>query len=154
MKRNLYKKSTCMVMCIVLFTSCNNYISNTDYIKNSFFVEDYSMNIGDMLDNYQYFTKTEWKEFTTERGQEIVEFNGYYYQKHIIVRIQFTINKDRLEDDKGATFKVSYVGHKFLYQNDNESLYHPYLMSCIIENSEIIDFKWIENPIKYENVEL
>lgn len=45
----------------------------------SAYSEDYpGLSFGAMLDNYRYFTSTEWREFTTSQGKEIVEFIGRY----------------------------------------------------------------------------
>jgi hypothetical protein len=47
-------------------------------VKNGFDIDYPSMLIGDMLDNYRFFTDTEWTEFTTSQGKEIVQFVGRY----------------------------------------------------------------------------
>lgn len=146
MKRKLLKKSAYFLMYVVLITGCNLFLSNTEYVKNSVWMTDYSMKVGDALDNYKYFTKTEWKEFTTDRGKEIVEFNGYYFQKNIIVRIQFSINKDRRENEEGASINLSYEGYKFINQSDDKSESYSSLLSAIYENKEISYFSWLENP--------
>jgi hypothetical protein len=72
------KKFIYLILCISLLTSCNHFTSNTKLVKNSFLDFDQSATIGEILDNYQYFTHTEWEEFTTEQGKEIVQFFGYY----------------------------------------------------------------------------
>lgn len=167
MKTNLLKNLHYYFIYIVLFVSCNFFLSNTEYVKNSVLNTDYSMKIGDALDNYKYFKKTEWNEFTTKQGQEVVEFNGYYNQNDIVVRIQFIINKDRQEDADGLTIKESFEGYRFLNQSNDESVswssdpdilsmlglsdfinsqFSSSLMTIIFKNEEIKLFSRIENP--------
>lgn len=150
MKPNLFKKPIYLFISILLLTNCSSFLSNTEYVKDAVLDIDYSLRIGDVFDNYKYFKKTEWKEFNTKQGKEVVEFNGYYYQKNIIVEIQFAINKDRMEDAEGKTFRLSYVGYRFINQSDDDSESLSSLISDIYNNKEISYFSWIENPT--ENV--
>jgi len=50
---NLY-----FIIYIILFISCNFLLNNTDFVKESVLNTDYSMKIGEALDNYKYF---DWK---------------------------------------------------------------------------------------------
>jgi hypothetical protein len=136
-------------------------------VKQSVFKDEASMKIGEALDNYKYFKKTEWTEFTTKQGKEVVEFNGYYNQNDIVVRIQFIINKDRQEDADGVNFRIGFEGYKFLNQSNDESKAwssayegmsflglsifadrqdRSSLMNIIYENAEIKRFSEIKNP--------
>lgn len=75
---NIIKQSIYVILCICLLSNCTHFTNNTDLVKNSFLDFDQSATIGEVLDNYQYFTETEWNEFTTEQGKEVVEFVGHY----------------------------------------------------------------------------
>jgi len=119
-----------LIFIVVFFTmmSCKHFITNTELVKQSVLDFDYSTSVGDALDNYQYFSKTKWEEFTTDQGREVVQFLGYYectdesgidnffglfdafQESPNAVQIQFLLNKDRREDNKGSIFKVAYEG--------------------------------------------
>lgn len=167
MKTKLFRSLSYSFICIILFISCNLFISNTDFVKQSVFKDEASMKIGEALDNYKYFKKTEWTEFTTKQGKEVVEFNGYYNQHDIVVRIQFIINKDRQEDANGVNLKIGFEGYKFLNQSNDESKSwssayeglsllglsifadsqdRSSIMDIIFENAEIRRFSEIKNP--------
>jgi hypothetical protein len=95
-----------VVASIVLFTGCN---SNTSIVKKSILIDiDHSLSIGDALDKYKYFTRTEWREFKTEQGRNVVEFKGHCHKWNGIVMIQFILNTDLIEDSDGLNFRVGY----------------------------------------------
>ena len=83
----------------LLTNPLSSSVGNTAVIKKSILDTDYSISIGDALDNYKYFTKTEWKEFKTSQGKEIVEFEGNYSKNDVIVIIQFILNKNMKENE-------------------------------------------------------
>jgi len=72
------KKCIYLTLCVFFLTNCNHFTSNIKHVKNSVLDFDQSSTIGEVLDNYKYFTHTEWEEFTTEQGKEVVQFFGYY----------------------------------------------------------------------------
>ncbi|MFA7446103.1 MAG: hypothetical protein WCY89_09165 [Flavobacteriaceae bacterium] len=146
MKSRLLKNSVFLQIGIIfLFVGCG-LLSNTNLVKDHVDDLDPSLTLGEALDNYKYFIKTEWKEFTTQRGQEMVEFNGYYNEKDIVVRIQFLINKDWVEDEDGNMFRLGFQGYKFKNQEDSESEPLNSLINDIYKNKEIFRFTYIENP--------
>jgi hypothetical protein len=132
------KKCIALLTTVMLFASCN-YFSNTEYVKNAILYDvDYSISIGDALDKYKYFTKTEWEEFTTANGREIVEFKGYYFKNNVIVRIQFILNKDLQEDSEGINFRVGYQCYSYVTNNgEKREVKHSYLINNIYKNKEI-----------------
>jgi hypothetical protein len=94
---------------IVLFTGCDN-VGNIDIVKRSILSDiDHSLSIGDALDKYKYFTRTEWTEFETDNGRKVVEFKGYYNMWDGVLRVQFILNKDLMEDEDGLSFRVGYM---------------------------------------------
>ena len=117
--RNHFKSGTNLKYCallvvsIVFFTGCDSP-SNTNIVKNATLSNDHTVFIGDAFENYKYFTKTEWKEFATSQGREIVEFNGYYSEKEAVVIIQFAISKDN-----SLKFELVYVGYSSM-RTDSE----------------------------------
>ena len=114
------------VACTGFFVGCNSFstdinsFSNTEFIKNSILADvDYSISIGDAFDNYQYFYDTEWREFKSAQGREIVEFRGILSECEEIVIIQFILNKDLREDDEGSSFRIGYIGYSDIYETEN-----------------------------------
>ena len=64
------KAITIIFTCLLLCSSCENPFSNITSIKNSVLGDDYkSLTLGDALDNYKYFDKTEWlyRDWETDR---------------------------------------------------------------------------------------
>lgn len=69
-------------------------------------LNDYpSLTVGEAFDNYSYFSKTEWKNFTATNGRDVVEFEGKLDRgmmdaigmdevMEAYLVIQFIINKD------------------------------------------------------------
>jgi len=123
----------CFIILLVtlLLSSCNTSNSNVDMIKKSTILDFPGMYLGDMLDNYKFFTETEWSEFSTPQGEDIVQFVGRYVNtqdsifnysggpnpvKNFIdirkgyITIQFTIYKQEMDD--GTNFEIAYVGTK------------------------------------------
>jgi len=127
---------------LVLFSACSE--SNTELVQNSILQDvDYSISIGDALDNYKYFTNTEWREFTTSQGREIVEFKGHYFKNDVIVRIQFRLNKDLMEDDEGVSFRVGYQCYSYVtFDGEKREYKDSYLIEQIYKNKEI---SWLSN---------
>ena len=143
------KKSICFLLCIVLLYSCTSFLSNTELVKDAIYEEDYSISIGDALDNYKYFTRTEWKEFTTEQGRDIVEFRGFYFKNDVMVRIQFILNKDLQEDTEGANFRIGYQCYSYVtYDGEKKEVKNSYLIEKIYKNKEIQQLSY-ENLRKY-----
>ena len=153
MKKKLFFAGLSLIIIIasviVLFVSCIIvYLfftsdSNIDIVKDSVLLEDRSISVGEALDNYKYFTNTEWKEFTTSQGREVVEFKGYYSNTDIIIKIQFRMNKDLQEDADGAFFNVNYVG--FIYttaQGEQCEINDDSLLDKIYNNKEITRLSW------------
>src|SRR5262249_47942828 len=59
-----------------------DYVS---FVKNSYLPRiDKTITVGDALDTYKYFSRTEWKSHTTDQGRNIVEFVGIFNKKKII----------------------------------------------------------------------
>jgi hypothetical protein len=112
-KRNFLRNicyASWVVIGIILFTGCN-YLGDIGMVKRSILSDlDHSITIGDALENYKYFKKTEWTNFTTEQGRKIVEFRGYYTKWDAVVTIQFVLNVDLHPDREGLSFKVGHVG--------------------------------------------
>lgn len=50
--------------------------SNIEIVKNGYLDFDKSITVGRALDNYKFFKSTNWDEFESEQGRDIVEFNG------------------------------------------------------------------------------
>jgi len=160
------RKFIYLILCVSFLTSCNTFTSNIRLVRNSFLDFDQSTTIGEALDNYQYFIKTEWTEFTTEQGKEVVEFYGYFedrveYKEGMqsfgypfnleiidgfveekgIVLIQFLMNKDRMLDDEGHRFKVVYVGH---IENGRKMLPVKRFLPDIYNNKGIGSVYWLK----------
>lgn len=127
---------------IVLFDGCGDaFDSNVDFVKKSYMIDDLSISIGDALDKYPNFTKSEWKEFKTPQGKEIVEFQGYYEyngygveeSKEVIICIQFTLNENRQKDKNGQCFNVSYKGYSYIKKDGgNIKLSSEFLSSDLL----------------------
>jgi len=86
-------------------------------VKNGYFFHDKSLTIGQAFKSYPYFSDTEWNSFQTDKGRNIVEFNGLVDLNKIpnnnisrldsiIAIVQFVINQD-------DTFEVLYSGIQF-----------------------------------------
>lgn len=132
MKLKIVRDFAPIFILILLLTSC---LSNTEFVKESIFEDDYTLKIGDVFDNYKYFDKTTWEEFTTDQGRDIVEFNGYYTQADFVIEIQFAINKDRKEDSDGNAIELFYVGYKL--PDGREEPSSLYIISYIYRNKEL-----------------
>ena len=138
-KKNFLRKA-CVALLVanIVFLSGCNYFSNTERIKRGIYGIDYSISIGDALDNYKYFTKTEWKEFTTSQGREVVEFKGYYFKNDVVVKIQFRLNKDLKEDKDGSNFDVGYQSYSYLSKSgEKREIEDKKLIDKIYKNKEI-----------------
>ena len=135
---NLLRKAcfALLVTNIVFFVGCE---SNTEIVKNSILADvDYSISIGDALDNYKYFTNTEWREFKTSQGREVVEFKGQYFKNDVIVRIQFRLNKDLEEDDEGVNLRVGYQCYSYVtYDGEKREHKDSELINKLYKNREI-----------------
>ena len=145
MSRRNFLRKVCFGLLVssIVFYGCNSFLSNTEFVKKSVFEDDYSISIGDALDNYEYFTHTEWSEFTTPQGREVVEFKGNYFKNDVIVRIQFVINKDREEDDDGLSFRIGYQSYIYVTaKGEKREIEGSYLIDKIYENKEM---QWLSN---------
>ncbi|MBS9774474.1 MAG: hypothetical protein KGV59_04875 [Tenacibaculum sp.] len=102
------KKVICLILTLfitTIFTSCN--FSNIDMVKDKVFDElDPSLSLGEVLETYKYFTKTEWEERESERGRKLVQFVGYYSynEKNHIVKMIFIINETEYDFVLGGEF--------------------------------------------------
>jgi hypothetical protein len=47
-------------------------------VKNGTLEFDETVKVGDAFDNYKYFSKTSWKEITSDQNKKVVEFVGTY----------------------------------------------------------------------------
>jgi len=143
-----YKQLIFFFSCIVIFSSCSS--SNTDFVKDSVLADfDRSISIGDALDNYKYFTSSEWDEFTTSQGREIVEFKGYYFKNNVVVKIQFRMNKDLQEDADGASFIINYQGYIYTTENGEQREKKDNSLIREIYNNREITWLSSENLLKY-----
>ncbi len=66
-----------LVMCIYLamavcFVGCNKIGGDVSLVKNGYLDFDKSITVGQALDGYKSFDKTEWKAIKTEQGRKIV----------------------------------------------------------------------------------
>lgn len=128
------------------FPLLKSILSNTDFVKESFLEVDYTLKIGEVFDNYRYFNKTKWEEFTTEQGIGVVDFKGYYYQADIVVQIQFAFNEDRKEDADGNAFQMMYVGYIL---PDGKEIVKPSIISYIYNNEEYYVFSNYAKRLDY-----
>ncbi len=108
----------------VSLTSCG--YSNIDMVKDYVDELNPALSLGEVLESYKYFTKTEWEEKEGSRGIKYVEFTAYYSNKSTktgfldegikdaIIKIQFPINK--AEDG----FDIGFEGYKDLSKKDSE----------------------------------
>jgi len=143
--RGFFLRKACLTLLItsIVFLIGCNYFSNTERLKRGIYGLDYSISIGDALDNYKYFTKTEWREFTTSQGREIVEFKGYYLKSNVVVRIQFRLNKDLKKDETGSNFDVSYQCYSYTTKSgDKREIKDNDLIKYIYKNKEM---GWLSN---------
>jgi TonB family protein len=84
-------------------------------IKNSYLPIDKSITLGTALNTYKYFSNTEWKSFTGDKGRNIVEFIGIVDTKKLNrpedlickIVIQFYINYDNTSD-MSSILHISY----------------------------------------------
>lgn len=130
---------------LLVFSSCENPFGNVAAVKKSVYGDYKSLTLGNAFDNYQYFVKTEWREFSTVQGREYVEFKGYYFEKSIVLRIQFIIYANNTE------YEIAHVDYKFENQSDDEfkkvSLYNiSSLLDDIYSYKEIDFFSNIKEP--------
>jgi hypothetical protein len=138
-RNNQLRKIYYTLCAVSLFSLAGcEFFSNIEFVKGSILDIDYSLSIGDALDNYKYFTSTEWKEFETSQGREVVEFKGYYFKNDVIIRIQFRINKDWQEDDEGASFRVGYQCYAYTSERgEKKEVKDSDLISLLYKNKEI-----------------
>ncbi len=115
MKKSIYLLGIIVAM---LLSSCD--YSNVDMVKDYVDELNPSLSLGEVFDSYKYFTKTEWKEKESDRGEKFVEFIGHYYEKKekkerkYLIKIQFLINKS--EDG----FSVGFQGVQNLSEKESK----------------------------------
>jgi len=97
----------------LMVTGC----SDVNIVKDGTLNFDKSITVGEAFDKYSYFSDTDWTDFKTSNGREIVqvagEFNVDYIKKmgwekqfkKASLIVQFKINKD-------DTFKIAAIGFK------------------------------------------
>jgi hypothetical protein len=111
-KTNLLRRlclASCVMFGLVFVTGCED-VGNIDIVKRSVLRDlDETLSIGDAFDKYEYFTKTEWKEFTSDQETEVVEVIGYYNKWEGFIRVQFLMNDGRRKDEDGNRFKMGYI---------------------------------------------
>ena len=100
------KKFIYLILCICFLTSCSHFASNTTLVRNSFLDFDQSATIGDVLENYKFFVETDWNEFTTEQGREVVEFVGHY--EHTRKAIWWNGPKDDINSYRYSVFEYGF----------------------------------------------
>jgi len=146
--------ATVVVVVVILALALTNSFSSetkTDIIKKSILDIDYSISIGEALDNYKFFTKTEWREFTSTERREVVEFKGYYFKNDVVVLIQFKLNKDFKEDDEGRSFLVGYQSYSYESENgEKKEIEDDDLIDMIYKNKEIGRFAYLNVKKKTE----
>jgi len=83
-----------------------------DFVKTGTLDLDDSVTVGDALDGYQYFGRTEWSYFETSQKRRIVEFKGYYdHDKFVGAEISgATITQEEIGNLKRHPF-----GPRFAY---------------------------------------
>lgn len=112
---------------------------NINVVKNFAFFLNRSLRIDDVLHNYKYFKRTEWLQFTTEEGLEVVKFEGYYYkddQKYIIT-IEFIMNKEGEVGEDGASFKRGFTGYKKQGELKNRPFIWNDVFYAVYKNNEL-----------------
>ena len=80
---------------------------NVNLVKNGTLNFDNSITIGEAFDRYSYFSSTNWKDFETSNGRQVVEVEGVFTDnypalkqwqeqgvKKLTLVVQFKINKD------------------------------------------------------------
>ena len=138
-RENIFRKALFSILAasVIIFSGCDS--GNVAYIKDSTWSEDETVEIGSALDGYDYFIKTEWEEYETKQGREIVEFKGYYFKSDLVVRIQFTLFKDFWAmDDDGNDFKINYQGISYVTNSGEEREEKNLdLMKKIYKNKEL-----------------
>jgi hypothetical protein len=93
----------------ILLTGCDQ-MGNIGKVKSGILTDvSRSITVGEALDNYKYFKKTGWKEFKTDNGITVVEFNAEYYKGGNSVRIQFLMNSGGRRGVDGNRFEVGYI---------------------------------------------
>jgi len=88
-------------------------------VKNGVLNFDKSITVGEAFDKYSYFSDTDWTDFETSNGREIVQVTGTFNDKYMkqkgwtkqfskaFLIVQFKVNKDN-------TFAISAIAVKFI----------------------------------------
>lgn len=148
LKKHVTKAVIIIFTSLLVFSSCENPFGNVALIKKSVYGDNKSLTLGDALDNYKYFDKTEWSEFTTKQGKEYVNFTGNYSMNNIVFRIQFIMFSATNE------YEVSYMGYKFINQSDDEFikislLSYNFFVGQFTQNTSLIDDIYANNEITF-----
>jgi hypothetical protein len=153
-KTNLLRRlclASCVMFGLVLVTGFVG-VDNIDVVKKSILSDlDDTLSIGDAFDQYKYFTKTEWKEFKTAQGKEVVEMTGYCKNWAGFVKVGFVMNDGLREDEDGHLFRLGYGAASILCwcgKTNTEKLDKSHLQE-IWKNKDIyasIEAKWPNQP--------
>ena len=123
-----------MTAACVFLSGCGNSDVNT--VKNGTLGNFNTLTIGNALDNYKYFTDTDWRFLETQNGKRVVEFKGIYDPeklskiskfKELSLIIQFTMRVQ-----KG--FDLTYVGMEAVIENgktEQRNLAGSWATGCI-----------------------
>lgn len=96
-----------LLVIIINLSACDkvNSLTTTDVslVKNGTLEFDKSITVGQAIDKYRYFNKTEWKSIEEDNGRRIVQTTGY-----IDITKHPEINNNKTPDIKSAFFKFQF----------------------------------------------
>ncbi len=97
-----------LLLIIVVSTGCDKAksLTNSDVsiVKNGTLEFDKSITVGQAIDKYRYFTKTDWESMKEENGRRIVQTTA-----QIDITKYPEVNKIKIPDLKSAFFKFQFV---------------------------------------------
>jgi hypothetical protein len=154
-----------MTAACVFLSGCGN--PDIDNVKNGTLGNFKNLTIGNALDNYKYFTDTNWRFLETDNGKRIVEFKGIYDAdkickntefKQLVLVIQFTMRVQKGFDlsyfgmegvlRDGKTKQISLDSRKTvkclekIYQNQNTlDLAAPLIIKLKLKSTKLLDKK-------------
>jgi hypothetical protein len=150
-KQNFFQKicfALWIMAGIVFVTGCkstgNKAIGNIETVKRSILNDiDDSKTIGDALDKYKYFTKTDWSEFESEDGRKGVEFTGKYYKCSGIVTMIFVLDDKNGENEDGRHLSQFFGVLSWLTSKDEERMVEDgqCMMQLMTRNEPLLDIE-------------
>ncbi len=106
----IIKKSVMIFLVAVIMAGCSD---PENLVKKGILLIDPSLTVGDALNNYRHFNKTEWKVFRDTRKRQFVEFSGKININGLVGTKDY--NDRELTPDALKTFMNMYGSACFTY---------------------------------------